>query len=67
MCGGGGRGYGEGLNLCKDLSDLCFGFSTPALVYDKGGGSLRAFRRAGLTGKRGKSTMEHVYWFPKAE
>ena len=26
--------------------DLCFGFDTPALAYGKGGGSLRAFRRA---------------------
>ena len=26
--------------------DFGFGFDTPCLVYDKGGGSLRAFRRA---------------------
>ena len=51
MRGGGGRGYGEGLRslqgVCCVSVDCRFGFHTPALVYDKGGGSLRAYRRAG--------------------
>ena len=44
MCGGAGRGYGEGLRYTKDL---CLGFDTPALVYDKGGGFNRFVHSAG--------------------
>ena len=50
MRGGGGRGYGEGLRslqgVCCVSVDFRFGSHTPVLVYDKGGGSLRAYRRA---------------------
>ena len=47
--------------ICRfEIGDLDFGlgFYTPFLVYDKGGGSLRAFRRAGKRERekgRGKS------------
>ena len=36
------------LQVESEVVDLCFGFDTPALAYGKGGGSLRAFRRARL-------------------
>ena len=51
--GTGGRFEGglRSADLRFAISDFCFGFDTPALVYDKGGGfmqSLRAFRWAGF-------------------
>ena len=43
----------RGLEICRDeiasgvgRCGFWFGFDTPALAYGKGGGSLRAFRRA---------------------
>ena len=43
--GGDMRGVGD---LQIEIGRIGFGlgFDTPCLVYDKGGGSLRAFRRA---------------------
>ena len=52
MRGGGGRGYGEGMRslqgVCCVSVDCRLGFHTPAPVYDKGGGSFRAFRLSWL-------------------
>ena len=45
---GGLRSADLRLQVESEVVDLCFGFDTPALAYGKGGGSLRAFRLAGL-------------------
>ena len=50
MRGGAGRRYEEGLrsaNLRLANSDLCFGFDTPALLYETGGGFKRYTHSAG--------------------
>ena len=44
------------VQVCDCVSvESCSRFHAPALVYDKGGGSLRAFRRAGLEQTYGNS------------